>query len=173
MILQLILLLLILFSDRSWIYQTCTEFGFYQTTDSDRQLFGNGFPLKWFTQQCQDIYGSQFSAAINSRAVKMTNTDYGGQQPKVTKVVFPNGSIDPWHVLGVTDDLGATAIAVYINGMWEMSSLSSFLICIKAGAIIILLYYYYIIVLLYDNHRKCLIWSVIKFNYQCKIHKGV
>ena len=29
------------------MYQTCTEFGFYQTSDSDKQPFGKLFPLKY------------------------------------------------------------------------------------------------------------------------------
>lgn len=29
------------------MYQTCTEFGFFQTSDSDKQPFGNLFPLKY------------------------------------------------------------------------------------------------------------------------------
>ena len=31
------------------MYQTCTEFGFYQTSDSDNQPFGKLFPLKYVT----------------------------------------------------------------------------------------------------------------------------
>ena len=34
------------FKGRQWTYQTCTEFGFYQTTDSDQQPFGKHFSLK-------------------------------------------------------------------------------------------------------------------------------
>lgn len=41
---------------------------------------------------------------------------YGGHDIKVTRVVFPNGSIDPWHALGVITDLSSSATAVYING---------------------------------------------------------
>lgn len=28
---------------RQWTYQTCTEFGFYQTSDAKQQPFGSGF----------------------------------------------------------------------------------------------------------------------------------
>ncbi len=41
---------------------------------------------------------------------------YGGYGLKVTRVIFPNGSIDPWHALGVTKDLSPEATALYING---------------------------------------------------------
>ncbi|KAB7504485.1 putative serine protease [Armadillidium nasatum] len=36
--------------------------------------------------------------------------------PKVTRVVLVNGSIDPWHYLGVLQDLNDEAPSIYING---------------------------------------------------------
>lgn len=29
---------------RQWTYQTCVEFGFFQSSDDDQQPFGNNFP---------------------------------------------------------------------------------------------------------------------------------
>ena len=31
---------------RQWTYQTCTEFGYYQSSDLQNQPFGHNFPLK-------------------------------------------------------------------------------------------------------------------------------
>lgn len=45
--------------ERQWTYQTCTEFGFYQSSDLDGQPFGTEFPVKFSTRQCQDVYGIQ------------------------------------------------------------------------------------------------------------------
>ena len=33
------------------------------------------------------------------------------------QIVFPNGSIDPWHALGIVRNVSATEQAVYIQGM--------------------------------------------------------
>lgn len=33
------------------------------------------------------------------------NTVYGGLDIDATNVIFPSGSIDPWHALGVTQDM--------------------------------------------------------------------
>lgn len=45
------------------MYQTCTEFGFYQTSDSEKQPFGDLFPLKYvhdsstvFTEKNKDTH---------------------------------------------------------------------------------------------------------------------
>ncbi|KAG0722922.1 putative serine protease K12H4.7 [Chionoecetes opilio] len=101
---------------RAWLYQTCTEFGFYQTSDALHQPFGYEFPLQFFTGQCQDVFGSRFTEKVIRSGIQRTNTLYGGYDLKVTRVVFPNGAIDPWHALGVTTDLSSGATALFING---------------------------------------------------------
>ncbi|KAK3872567.1 hypothetical protein Pcinc_022357 [Petrolisthes cinctipes] len=101
---------------RAWMYQTCTEFGYYQSSDSSNQPFGNEFPLEFFTRQCREIFGPRFTPELIDNAVKRTNTVYGGRHPSVTRVVFPNGSIDPWHTLGVLHDISPNATALFING---------------------------------------------------------
>lgn len=45
------------FPARLWFYQTCTEYGYYQTTNSRRSVFGTLFPLPYFTGLCTDLYG--------------------------------------------------------------------------------------------------------------------
>lgn len=50
--------------------------------------------------------------------IKKTNEYYGGRDisKNVTNIVFPNGSIDPWHALGITQDISPNLMAVFING---------------------------------------------------------
>ncbi|KAM7399742.1 hypothetical protein PAMP_018990 [Pampus punctatissimus] len=98
---------------RQWVYQTCTEFGFYQSTDSPNQPF-TGFPLPYHVKQCADYYN--VSAEQLADAVAQTNEYYGSYDIKSTRIVFPNGSIDPWHALGITQDITADLPAVFITG---------------------------------------------------------
>ena len=50
--------------------------------------------------------------------VDFTNANYGGFGLKPTRVAFHNGSIDPWHALGITsnDNLSPENIAIFIDG---------------------------------------------------------
>ncbi|XP_071328023.1 thymus-specific serine protease isoform X1 [Trachinotus anak] len=98
---------------RQWVYQTCTEFGFYQSTDSPNQPF-TGFPLVYHVKQCADFYN--VSAEQLAEAVAQTNEYYGGYDIRSSRIVFPNGSIDPWHALGITQDISPTLPAVFITG---------------------------------------------------------
>ncbi|CAG2181294.1 unnamed protein product, partial [Oppiella nova] len=101
---------------RQWTYQTCTEFGYYQTTSLKDSPFGHNLPVEFFTKQCTDIFGPQITAQTIEKAVEATNFYYGGRQPNVTNVVFPNGSLDPWHALSVLQDLNNSTKAVLIEG---------------------------------------------------------
>ncbi|XP_028402070.1 putative serine protease K12H4.7 [Dendronephthya gigantea] len=101
---------------RQWTYQTCTEFGFYQTSDSTKQPFGNLFPLKFSIKQCMDIFGPSFNETEIMSGITRTNTNYGGMKIAGSKIVFPNGSIDPWHALGITSDVTSEEQAIFIEG---------------------------------------------------------
>ncbi|XP_075892988.1 thymus-specific serine protease [Nelusetta ayraudi] len=98
---------------RQWVYQTCTEFGFYQSTDSPNQPF-TGFPLPYHVKQCADFYN--VSAKQLAEAVAQTNEYYGAYNIRSSRIVFPNGSIDPWHVLGITRNISTVLPAVFIKG---------------------------------------------------------
>eukprot|EP01029_Cantina_marsupialis_P028215 TRINITY_DN775871_c0_g1_i1.p1 TRINITY_DN775871_c0_g1~~TRINITY_DN775871_c0_g1_i1.p1 ORF type:complete len:496 (-),score=158.63 TRINITY_DN775871_c0_g1_i1:235-1578(-) len=86
-------------ASRLWFYQTCNEFGYYQTTSSKNEPF---YALKHITldmnlKQCQDVFGF-----YRLPDVKRALRDYGGLAISGTRIVFVNGSIDPWSSLGVT-----------------------------------------------------------------------
>lgn len=46
-------------SGRQWFYQTCTEYGWYQTSGSEIQPFGSSFPVDLYLQLCRDIFGEE------------------------------------------------------------------------------------------------------------------
>ena len=101
---------------RQWTYQTCVEFGFFQSSDLKSQPFGQYFPVDFFIQQCADIFGPKYNLDLLKKSVEFTNNFYGGFDLKVRNVIFPNGSIDPWHVLGILQDLNEDSRALLING---------------------------------------------------------
>ncbi|KAJ9590369.1 hypothetical protein L9F63_016606, partial [Diploptera punctata] len=101
---------------RAWTYQTCTEFGFYQTSALTTDMFGNEFPVNFFIQQCSDIFGSSSSNQHQMQGIERTNTLYGALQQYATRIVYVHGSVDPWHALGITKTLISQSPAIYING---------------------------------------------------------
>ncbi|XP_037068422.1 LOW QUALITY PROTEIN: putative serine protease K12H4.7 [Pollicipes pollicipes] len=101
---------------RQWIYQTCTEFGWYQTSDYGRQPFGHHMPLSFSVQQCMDAYGAGFNRSFIDASVAATNVNYGARALRTKRVVLVNGSIDPWHAMGLTESADDQRPAIYING---------------------------------------------------------
>ncbi|XP_075057974.1 putative serine protease K12H4.7 [Mixophyes fleayi] len=96
---------------RQWLYQTCTEFGYFQSSDSPSQPF-SGFPLSYHVQQCYDIYGADFNLSMVTGAVQQTNENYGGLNVQASRIIFPNGLIDPWHALGINTNLSIDLVAI-------------------------------------------------------------
>ena len=101
---------------RQWIYQTCTQFGYYQTCDSNTDCpFSTLETLASNVDLCYDAFG--IDAASIPRRIAFSNDYYGGNQPAGTRILFVNGSIDPWHWLSVYQKpLSPTETTVFING---------------------------------------------------------
>lgn len=86
---------------RPWTYQTCNEFGYYQTTDSPNQPFYSwkALSLSFYDSLCYSAFGGWTAKPQTS----WMNVLYGGMDITALNTVFPSGSIDPWHALGVTE----------------------------------------------------------------------
>ena len=89
---------------RSWLWQTCTEFGFYQTCEADSDCpYGKGHhQLSMDLEICERAFG----VAKNSvwRNVQQSNEQYGGWNIDSERILFVNGEVDPWSMLSV--DMG-------------------------------------------------------------------
>ncbi|XP_065208213.1 putative serine protease K12H4.7 [Planococcus citri] len=103
---------------RQWIYQTCTEFGWYQTINKSSDSLGADIPVEYFIKRCENIYGLKYNDSLLENGVHETNTFYGGFQINVGNIVFIHGSIDPWHAAGITraEEPNALYQTIYIKG---------------------------------------------------------
>ncbi|KAK0415706.1 hypothetical protein QR680_012075 [Steinernema hermaphroditum] len=110
-------------ADRMWIWQTCTEFGYYQSSDSKTAgpFFGDNtkssMPIDWIVRECAQIFGDDYKSQAVYDAIKKTNNFYGGANKfNATRVIFPNGNHDPWHALGELTSPNAQSPAIIIAG---------------------------------------------------------
>jgi len=89
-------------SDRVWIFQTCSMWGYQISTDYGRNIFEDSLPINFLIDYCPDIFGDDYNRSRLDNGVRDTNWRYGGQDNyNGTNVVFVNGSEDPWHVLSL------------------------------------------------------------------------
>lgn len=87
--------------ERSWLYQTCAEWGFYQTCPvGSRCPYTQGLhTLEADYDICLQAFNIT-SEKVNQQ-IEFTNSMYGGDKIEGTRILYPNGEIDPWHALGV------------------------------------------------------------------------
>lgn len=93
-------------NSRQWIYQTCTQFGYFQTCETNENgkcLFAPQMNLEYYTSLCRDVFG--FASHDVSKRIQFSNDYYGGNYTQGSRILFVNGEIDPWHALSVQKDL--------------------------------------------------------------------
>jgi len=95
---------------RSWTYQTCNEFGYFQWAKNDSvQPFSSLISLDFYVQQCTDIFkGAPAGFTPNTQYV---NDFYGGNRIVTDNTVFVNGDVDPWQILGNYQTYRATDLS--------------------------------------------------------------
>lgn len=102
---------------RQWIYQTCTEWGFYQTLQSDKQVYGpkDAVTIDLFVKLCQDAYSPKFTKSYIMEAADRTRDAYGGWYFQATNVALANGNIDPWHIISLFEKCGKREPTITIH----------------------------------------------------------
>ncbi|KAL7508256.1 hypothetical protein ACHAXN_005317 [Cyclotella atomus] len=124
-------------NDRSWLYQTCTEFGFYQTCNSDSDCpYAKGYhEVDRDLELCQKVFG--ISPEDVRTSIQSTLEYYGGwnltpsaeamegavpasgprnllingginADTNDQRILFVNGDVDPWSELAVSEQRGVS-----------------------------------------------------------------
>lgn len=111
---------------RAWVFQTCNEFGYFQTASVEKKHFtpslggtiftpGVSDPALW-TGLCQAVYNKEYAASDVEAAITKTNFYYqnvqvdpvtgrmkrsGAREEKmfIKNTVYINGQYDPWSIL--------------------------------------------------------------------------
>ncbi|KAJ8733229.1 hypothetical protein PYW08_001527 [Mythimna loreyi] len=105
-------------NSRAWYYQTCTEYGYYQTAPTSGTVFDS---LKWlnldfYTDICKRVFDERFDVAYVENAAKRVNLIFGGLEPVVNNTINIHGYIDPWRALGVyKNDISETSPTYTVN----------------------------------------------------------
>jgi hypothetical protein len=127
---------------RPWMWQTCTELGYFQTAPPHHSLRSTNITVRRH-QRCASVCVThinrhaqiQYHLNVCKRLfdfdkatppiVDLINAEYGGARNFTSSnVVFSNGADDPWRALSVTSPLGPTVPAVVIAGQVRVSCCS-------------------------------------------------
>jgi len=89
--------------NRAWTYQSCTEFGYWQTAYHDPSLAMRSAAVNedYYNQVCKRVFG--FTKPVDTSFIN--KTFYGPLlAPDVRNIMFTNGSFDPWSELSITNE---------------------------------------------------------------------
>jgi thymus-specific serine protease len=109
---------------RSWVWQTCTEFGFFQTCEKSSNCpFGRGYHTladEEF-QVCRYAFGIEDNEVKDS--IEQTKEYYGGRDLiGASHILSVNGDVDPWGTLArvnsTNDLLPAYEVAGASHHFW-------------------------------------------------------
>jgi len=99
-------------SSRQWIWQSCNEFGYFQTATGANQpfrAFGGAIDAAAAGNAvCLAAFGlSEYKGPRSDASGLNALTTYGGRHISVANITMPNGNMDPWHALGVVNSTDA------------------------------------------------------------------
>ena len=84
---------------RQWTYQTCANLGYFQTpAEVGTPMRGKNVGIDFWEEFCGRVYGIEIFPDTHH-----WNTRYGAKQPRATKIIFTNGSEDPWKHASITE----------------------------------------------------------------------
>lgn len=92
------------FGYRQWMYQSCTEFGFFQNAYHDPAYSVRSARInpEYHRNLCKRLFG--IDQPVNTAA---TNARYYAKiQSTASNILLTNGSEDPWSLLGINPELG-------------------------------------------------------------------
>lgn len=99
---------------RQWTYQTCSQFGYYQTCDDNDCPFSRYITLSPNFAICESIFNLNTKEVYDR--INFTNAYYGSDDPQGSRILFVNGLIDPWHALSVLENISQSELAILIAG---------------------------------------------------------
>lgn len=104
---------------RVWLWQTCVEFGFFQTCDPDSRCPFTSSPwlnsLDSQLDACRIAFGD-VAAQGAAAAVATTAAEFGALTPGSSRVMYVNAEIDPWYAASIAKPPGEQTPVLLVRG---------------------------------------------------------
>ncbi|VFQ75489.1 unnamed protein product [Cuscuta campestris] len=79
-------------ADRLWWFQVCTEVAYFQVAPTNDSVRSSRVDTSYHLNLCKNVFGNGIYPDVDG-----TNLYYGGTNIAGSKIVFTNGSQDPWR----------------------------------------------------------------------------
>lgn len=93
---------------RQWIWQTCTEFGFFQVAHADpsKSVRSSLINLGFHFDMCRQLFGLGKDLDTQPKNQTYYFPLVGGKDARASHVFFTNGAQDPWQFLSISRERG-------------------------------------------------------------------
>ncbi|KAH9625981.1 hypothetical protein KSS87_008660, partial [Heliosperma pusillum] len=78
--------------DRLWWFQVCSEVAYFQVAPENDSIRSSKIDTRYHLDLCRNVFGGNVYPEVEA-----TNLYYGGLKIAGSKIVFANGSQDPWR----------------------------------------------------------------------------
>jgi len=99
-----------------WAWQTCTEFGFYQTCEEGSDCFYTQGLATLDEEMAFCTLSFNMSKQVVAANIAYSNAYYGSDHPQGTRVLYVNGEVDPWHANSINAPLSTELPALFVAG---------------------------------------------------------
>lgn len=79
-------------ADRLWWFQVCSEVAYFQVAPSSDSIRSSKVDTSYHLDLCKNVFGEGVYPDVDA-----TNIYYGGTKIAGSKIIFANGSQDPWR----------------------------------------------------------------------------
>lgn len=79
-------------ADRLWWFQVCTEVAYFQVAPANDSVRSQQINTEYHLDVCKSLFGKGVYPEVDA-----TNLYFGGDKIAATKIIFTNGSQDPWR----------------------------------------------------------------------------
>jgi pimeloyl-ACP methyl ester carboxylesterase len=92
---------------RPWYYQMCTEYGYHQTANPEpsQSMRAAEINLEYYQNVCQRLFNIRRAPHTD----KINEDYYYPLTDSIQSIYFPNGELDPWASLSLTEENGNTS----------------------------------------------------------------
>ncbi|XP_042027635.1 probable serine protease EDA2 isoform X1 [Salvia splendens] len=96
-------------SARLWWFQVCTEVAYFRVAPANDSIRSSKVDTRYYLDLCKKVFGNNMPGPD----VNATNLYYGGKDIAGSKIIFTNGSQDPWrHASKQTSSRGMPAYII-------------------------------------------------------------
>ncbi|CAI8609056.1 unnamed protein product [Vicia faba] len=107
-------------SSRLWWFQVCTEVAYFQVAPSNDSIRSSKVDTKYHLDLCKNVFGDGVFPDVDA-----TNLYYGGTKIAGSKIIFTNGSQDPWrHASKQTSSTDMPSYLITCNNCGHCTDLS-------------------------------------------------